>query len=109
RVLLMAMDGSSPDRVVLNEQDGAQAPSGLALGPSDRTLFVADSVAQSVSLYDLDSRTPLLTLPLNWNPGPFVPLGPDRLLINRSANPDEPFLFLDTSAAPRVLFVPAGK
>ena len=50
----------------------------------------------------------LLNLDLYDDPGPIVPQAPNRFLVNRRQRPDQPFRLVDTSGAPKIVFVPVG-
>ena len=89
--------------------DGIGEPAGLLVTNQDQQLVISDAAAQSIRIFDLNSHASVLNLELYDAPGPIVPLAPSRFLVNRRERSDQPFRFLDTSGAFKIVFIPVGE
>jgi hypothetical protein len=95
--------------VSLVQADGpALNPAGLAVSGDGRYLVLADSVTQSVFVYEIDSRSLANTIALDFAPSRFEALSAGPVFLLNGDRRKEWLLVLDASQIPVVYFVPAS-
>jgi hypothetical protein len=82
-------------------------PAGLALSADDSRLFIADPATNLIRVFDSGSGAFVTELPAASAPRSVNLYASGLFLLGSS--PPAPFLFLDTSASARVVFVPRGE
>jgi hypothetical protein len=82
-------------------------PAGLALSADGSRLFIADRETNLIRVFDSGSGAFVTELPGASAPQSVTVFASGLFLLGSS--PPEPFLFLDTSASTRVVFVPRGE
>lgn len=86
-------------------------PSAMATSVDGKRLFIADSATSMVRIFDSGSGALLAELTADEVPASLTAFGPDSFILNAAssdASASQPLLLLDTSVAPKILFIPRG-
>jgi len=85
-------------------------PVGLAIGSDHRLLFVAHRSEKRVDTFDLETRTLVGQMGVDWEPMLAEPLAVKSVFLLKSTGGEgEPLLVLDAGRESAVYFVPAGR
>jgi hypothetical protein len=101
-MLIRDVPGASSQQILAADGPAFNVPVGIAFSTDGKRVFVASASQQSVASFDLAGNR--ADLSCDCTPSELIPMGAALRLNELSA---EPLWLVDSSASPRVVFVPA--
>jgi len=104
-------DLSAPSAAEALWENAAELPEPVALAVSNngQFLFLAGASSRRIRAYDLSAQRFLEDLEIDNLPSGFEPFTPTSFLLNPLREARDPVWILETSPAPRVIFIPSGE
>lgn len=86
-----------------------QNPAALAVAGNGQALFLAGAASRRIRIYDLSAQRFLEDVEVDSPPNGLEPFTATSFLLNPQRAPQDPVWILETTPAPRVIFIPSGE